>query len=152
MRTQVMSVMLQQLLLILSSSRKKLLVTLGLRKKKRESFAQIAWVGGTGLLCLVTSNRAQGNTVKLHQGKLRLEIRKRLFTESTVSHKNRLARKVVTAPRPSEFKECLHNALSYEIYFQVVLQETEFVLMILMSPFQLEIFYDSVIPHCFTKP
>jgi len=42
--------------------------------------------------------------MKLHQGKFRLDIRKRLFTESVVGHWNRLPREAVRAPSLSDFK------------------------------------------------
>ncbi|KAK4822096.1 hypothetical protein QYF61_009796 [Mycteria americana] len=50
--------------------------------------------------------------MKLHQGKFRLDIRKRFFTERVVSYWNKLSREVVTAPSLSEFKEYLDDALS----------------------------------------
>ena len=53
--------------------------------------------------------------MKLHQGKFRLDIRKRFFTERVVGPWNRLPREVVTAPRLSEFKEHLKDALSHMI-------------------------------------
>ncbi|KFW71331.1 hypothetical protein AS28_08016, partial [Pygoscelis adeliae] len=55
------------------------------------------------------------NGTKLHQGKFRLDIRKRFFTGRVVSHWNRLPREVVMAPSLSAFKERLDNALSYMV-------------------------------------
>ncbi|KFP99048.1 hypothetical protein N329_00719, partial [Haliaeetus albicilla] len=48
-------------------------------------------------------------------GKVRLDIRKRFFTERVVSHWNRLPREVVTAPSLSEFNEDLDNAFSHMV-------------------------------------
>ena len=68
--------------------------------------------GGADLLLLVTSIRTQGNGMKLHHGKFRLDIRKRFFTERVIGHRNRLPKEVVAAPSLSELKEHLDNALS----------------------------------------
>ena len=71
--------------------------------------------GGADLLSLVTSIRTRGNGMKLRQGKFRLAIRKRFFTERVAGHWNRLPREVITAPSLSEFKVRLDDALSHVV-------------------------------------
>lgn len=66
-------------------------------------------------LSLVTSGRTQGNGMKLHQGKFRLDIRKSFFIERVCSHWNNLPKEAVRAPSLLEFKECLDEDLSHMV-------------------------------------
>ncbi|KAJ7403338.1 hypothetical protein BTVI_77709 [Pitangus sulphuratus] len=58
---------------------------------------------GTDLFTLVTNDRIRGNGVKSCQGRSRLDIRNRFFTQRMIGHWNRLPRAVVTAPSVTEF-------------------------------------------------
>jgi len=63
------------------------------------------------IVSLVSSNRARRTGMKLCQGKFRLDIRKKFFTERVVGHWNRLPRDVVMAPSLSELKKRLNDVI-----------------------------------------
>jgi len=64
---------------------------------------------GVGPFSQVTDNRMRGNGLKLHEGRFRLEIRKKFFTESVV--RNRSPMEVVESPSLEVFKKHVDVAL-----------------------------------------
>ncbi|KAJ7426187.1 hypothetical protein WISP_18206 [Willisornis vidua] len=69
----------------------------------------------TDLFPAVTSDRTQGNGLKLCQRKFSLDIRKRFDTQRVFGHWNRLPREVVTAPSLTEFRKRLDNTLGHMV-------------------------------------
>jgi len=69
----------------------------------------------------ISSDRTRGNGCKLKEGRLKLDIRKKLFTMRMVKLWHSLPREAVDAPSLEVFKARLDGALSNLIYWEMSL-------------------------------
>ena len=69
----------------------------------------------------VDSDRTRRNGLKLGQGRLRLDIRRKFFTQRVVMHWNRLPKEAVDAPPLEAFKARLDVALGSLVWWLATL-------------------------------
>ena len=63
----------------------------------------------------------RGNGFKLRQGRIRLDVRRKFFTQRAVKHWNRLPKEAVDAPSLEAFKARLDVALGSLVWWLVTL-------------------------------
>jgi len=101
--------------------------------------------GGADFFNLVSGDMMRGNGLKLHEGELTLDIRKKFFTEMLTEHWNKLPREAVMAPGLLVLNEHLDKTLRYMVkLLGCPVRSQELNPMILFVTFQFRIFYDSV--------
>ena len=93
----------------------------------------------------VCCDRTRGNSLKLKEGRFRLDIMKMFFTVRVVKHWRRLPREVVDAPSLQILRVRLDGALSTDGAVGVPFQCRELNKMTFKGPFQLKWFYYSMV-------
>ncbi|PKU38782.1 hypothetical protein llap_10915 [Limosa lapponica baueri] len=72
-----------------------------------------------GLFMSECSDRTRGNSLKLKEGRIRLDIRKKFFPVRVMRHWNRVPREAVDAPSLEVSKIRLDGALSNLVWWEV---------------------------------
>ena len=76
---------------------------------------------GERLFMRVDGDRTRGNGFKVGQGRFRLDIRRKFFTQRVVTHWNRLPKEAVDAPSMEAFKVRLDVALGSLVWWLATL-------------------------------
>ena len=101
---------------------------------------------GEQMFTRVDSDRTRGDGFKLRQGRFKLDIRRKFFTQRVVTHWNRLSKEVVDAPSLEAFKARLDVALGSLVWWLAMLHIAGGLKLDgHCGPFQPRPFYDSVI-------